>query len=149
VLLEVGLKVVFCVMLCYVTVSVIVFSPVTFIFCSLTGPSLASDTISSLSLPSDYRSMSLGGGDEVSPETQDQSDAASSAGAFGNMMYIDYPMGLNKSKEHTLIVFIFPERQIVIETHVCLLSVCQNCLNMCNLLFYLCVYMDTCMSCLT
>jgi len=124
------------------------FSPVTFIFCSLTGPSLASDTISSLSLPSDYRSMSLGGGDEVSPETQDQSDAASSAGAFGNMMYIDYPMGLNKSKEHALIMFIFPERQIVIETCM-FVECCQNCLNMCDLLFYLCVFMDTCMSCLT
>lgn len=138
----------FCVVLCYVTVSVIVFSPVTFMFCSLTGPSLASDTVSSLSLPSDYRSMSLGGGDEVSPETQDQSDAASSAGAFGNMMYIDYPMGVNKSKEHALIMFIFPERQIAIETRVCLLSV-AICLNMCDLLFYLCVFTDTCMSCLT
>jgi len=92
----------------------------------LAGPSLASDTISSLSLPSDYRSVSLGGGDEVSPETQDQSDAASSAGAFGNMMYIDYPMGLNKSKQHTLILCIFPELQLVIEAHVHVLRVARS-----------------------
>jgi hypothetical protein len=89
----------------------------------LAGPSLASDTISSLSLPSDYRSVSLGRGDDVSPETQDQSDSTSSAGTFGNMMYIDYPMGLNKSKQYTLILSVFHELQLVIEVHVHVLSV--------------------------
>ncbi|XP_069691801.1 ral GTPase-activating protein subunit beta isoform X2 [Periplaneta americana] len=64
--------------------------------------SSASDTISSLSLPSDYRSVSLGGGDEVSPETE--ADGTMSAGAFGNMMLIDYPMGLNKNSAHALFV---------------------------------------------
>ncbi|XP_021916328.1 ral GTPase-activating protein subunit beta isoform X3 [Zootermopsis nevadensis] len=66
--------------------------------------SSASDTVSSLSLPSDYRSVSLGRGDDVSPETQDQSDSTSSSGTFGNMMYIDYPMGLNKNSAHALFV---------------------------------------------
>lgn len=67
--------------------------------------SSASDTISSLSLPSDYRSVSLGAVDDVSPETQDQSDGTSSAGTFGNMMFIDYPMiGLNKNSAHALFV---------------------------------------------
>lgn len=85
--------------------------------------SLASDTVSSLSLPSDYRSVSLGRGDDVSPETQDQSDSTSSSGTFGNMMYIDYPMGLNKSKESRLILFIFHELQLVVEVCVRVLSV--------------------------
>lgn len=100
-LLEVSLNVGFlcCILLCY-CIYCCVFPSDVLLFCSLAGPFLASDTISSLSLPSDYRSVSLGGVDDVSPETQDQSDGTASAGAFGNMMFIDYPMiGLNKSKE--------------------------------------------------
>lgn len=99
-LLEVSLNVV---LLCYILLCYCICNCVfpidVLLFCSLAAPSLASDTISSLSLPSDYRSVSLGGVDDVSPETQDQSDGTS-AGAFGNMMFIDYSMiGLNKSKE--------------------------------------------------
>ncbi|KAJ9585303.1 hypothetical protein L9F63_002888 [Diploptera punctata] len=62
--------------------------------------SSASDTISSLSLPSDYRSVSLGGGEE----SQDPTDATSTCGAFGNMMFIDFPIGVNKNSAHALFV---------------------------------------------
>ncbi|KAK7862307.1 hypothetical protein R5R35_014671 [Gryllus longicercus] len=56
--------------------------------------SSASDTISSLSVPSDYRSL----GEEPS----DMQDADVTA-AFGNM-YLDYPVGLNKNSAHALFV---------------------------------------------
>ncbi|XP_067010015.2 ral GTPase-activating protein subunit beta [Anabrus simplex] len=55
--------------------------------------SSASDTISSLSLPSDYRSLG-----EDAAELQ-EADPAS----FGNM-YLDYPMGLIKNSAHALFV---------------------------------------------
>ena len=67
-----------------------------FIILFFGDPSLASDTISSLSLPSDYRSVSLGGVEE----SQDIPDATSSSAAFGNMMFIDFPIGVNKSKHY-------------------------------------------------
>jgi hypothetical protein len=72
--------------------------------------------------------VSLGGADDVSPETQDQSDGTSSAAAFGNMMFIDYPMiGLNKSKETcTHSVSFSCELQLVIEAHVYVLSVARS-----------------------
>jgi hypothetical protein len=107
------------------------------LFCSLAAPSLASDTISSLSLPSDYRSVSLGAVDDVSPETQDQSDGTSSAGAFGNMMFIDYPMiGLNKSKETCTHPVYFTWTSVSHWSSCVCVACCQNCVDLYGSLFY-------------